>query len=113
MGLKEDIESGGKISAGGANEATRNSTCKPNRNCVLKSRCMCCATLHQDIFLHLFPGYGPMGLSRKQGCGKNRVDRVKATYQSWDGRTRCYRSPCTMNYWEVYCGFSIISHQGD
>ena len=39
-------------------------------NCVLRSRCTCCMTLNQDIFLHLFPGYYLMGLSREQGCDK-------------------------------------------
>ena len=66
-------------------------------------------------------GHSPMGLGRsldlrwmgKVDGGKNRVDKIKATYQNWAGRTRCYRFPCTMNDWEVYCGVPIISNQGD
>ena len=49
------------------------------------------------------PGHSPMGLGRsldlrlmeKVAGGKNRVDRINATYQSWAGRTRCYSFPCT------------------
>ena len=33
-------------------------------------------TLNQDIFLHLFPRYGPIDLSSKQECGKIRADRM-------------------------------------
>ena len=100
--LKEDIENGGKISVGRADEATENSICKANRNCLKKkNRCTCRVTLNHNTFLRLFPGYGPMGLSRKQGCGKNRVDRIKVTYRNWAGRTRCCWFLCTMNDGEV------------
>ena len=34
--LKEDIDNGGKISVGRADEATENSICKANGNCFLK-----------------------------------------------------------------------------
>ena len=50
MDLKEDIERGRKNSAGKVDEATRNSTCRIIRNCILKSRCSCCTTLNQGIF---------------------------------------------------------------
>ena len=99
-----------KISVGRTDEATENSTCKINRNRFKKSRCTCCVTLNHNIFLRLFPGYGPMGLDRKQGCGENRVDRIKVTYQNWAGRTRCCWFLCTMKDGEVYCGVSIISN---
>ena len=67
------------------------------------------------------PGHSPMGLGmsldlrwmEKVAGGKNRVDRIKVTYQNWAGRTRCCRFPCTVNDWEVYCGVSVISNQGD
>ena len=78
---------------------------KSNRNCALKGICVYYMTPNQDIFLLLFPGYGPMGLSRKQECDKNRADRIKATYQSWAGQTRCYWFPCTVDGW----GFSATS----
>ena len=53
-----------------------------NRNRALKARCVYCMTPNQDIFLHLFPGYGPMGLSRKQECDKKIADRIKAAYEN-------------------------------
>ena len=67
------------------------------------------------------PGHSPMGLGRsfdlcwlkKVAGGKNRVDGIKPNYQNWAGQTRFHRFLCTMNDWEVYCGVSIISNQGD
>ena len=100
-----------KISVGRTVEATENYTCKINRNRFLKkSRCTCCVTLSHNILLRLLPGYGPMDLDRKQGCGENRGDRIKVAYQNWAGRTRCCWFLCTMNDGEVYCGVSIISY---
>ena len=49
----------------------------------------------------------------KVAGGEHRVNRIKANYQNWAGRTRCYRFPCTLNDWEVYYGVSVISNQGD
>ena len=33
----------------------------------------------------------------KVASGGNRVDRIKANYQNWAGRTWCHRFPCTLN----------------
>ena len=61
----------------------------------------------------LSPEYGRMGLRRKQESDKNRVDKIKVTYQNWDGLTRLYRFPCTVNDWEVYCNVHVILNRGD
>ena len=41
-----------------------------NRDCALKGRCEYSMTLNQGIFLRIVPGYGLMGLRKKQGCRK-------------------------------------------
>ena len=81
----------------------------------------CGSDSHGVIVCDPSPGHSPMGLGRsldlrwmeKVDGGKNRVDKIKATYQNWASRMRCYRFPCTVNDWEVYCGVSRISNQGD
>lgn len=109
--LKEDIDNGGKSVSAGPMKPLKILYAKQTEIAFKKkNRCTCRVTLNHNTFLHLFPGYGPMGLSRKQGCGKNRVDRIKVTYRNWAGRTRCCWFLCTMNDGEVYCGVSIISN---
>ena len=81
----------------------------------------CESDSHGVSVCDLSPGHSPMGLGRSLDLrwmenvagGKNRLNRIKATYQNWAGQTWCYRFPCTVNDWEVYCGVSIISNYGD
>ena len=109
--LEEDVESGGKPVWAGPMKPLKILHAKRNRNRFKeKNRCTCGVTLNRNTFLRRFPGYGPMGLDRKQGCGENRVDGIKATYQNWAGRTRCCWFLRTMKDGEVYCGVSIISN---
>ena len=85
---------------------------KVNRNRALKARCVYCMTLNQGIFLRICSwGIELMGLRKKQGCEKNREDRIKAAYPRWAGRKRCYWLPCTTDDLGLYCNISIISNQ--
>ena len=50
------------------------------------------------------PGHSPMGLGAGVWiCAGWKIGLVG----------RCHRFPCTVNDWEVYCGVSVISNQGD
>ena len=53
------------------------------------------------------------GPEEETGVQKNRLDRIKAAYLSWAGRTRCYRFHCTVDDLWLYCNVSVISNQGD
>ena len=47
---------------------------KVNRHHALKAKCVYCLTPNRDVFMHLFPGDGPMGLRKKREYRK--VDRT-------------------------------------
>lgn len=68
--------------------------------------------LNLHIILHLIAMYGPMGQSRKQGCG-NKIEKngVIVTCQSEAGQTRCYPFICTGDDRGVYSDVSVSNHR--
>ena len=86
---------------------------KVNRNRALKAKCVYRLTPNQDVFMHLFPGYGPMGLGKKQGCREIERTGSKRPIQAGligSGATDFF-APWTVGCFTV--NVSIISNQGD
>ena len=64
----------------------------------------CCGNDSHGVTVRdLSPGHSPMGLGRSLDL---------RWLENWAGRTMP-PIPFTVNDWEVYCGVSVISNQGD
>ena len=93
-----------------ADEGAENAVCKNQQKLRLKRQMRVQYDSKSGYFSAHLPWVRADEPEGETGVQKNRVGRIKAPYQSWAGRTRCYKFHCTVDDWGLYCNISVISN---